>query len=220
MSFWQTFHETITATVGAATWDAVKRALEAFANKTGEKVSDEAANWLMFKLFGVKTEDERRFNAAKAGLDPNDLALLNKKLGSLTSEQSDYYRITVMHEDEEKIRQILEMHARMSDADWQREVKIMNYDRQKAENILKRFTKWVSKHGANFPAAVKSCCVAGGATARAAGRGIATGARIINNGAENLADTLEIPRRQIENAANRINDQRRNRGRLKRIFGI
>jgi hypothetical protein len=123
--------------------EALKDVLKAFGQKTGEQIGKDAGGWLSFKLFGIDTEDERRFNVAKEALSPNELTKLNKFLADLTSEQSDYYRLTVMSDKPEEITKILRMHANMSTKDWERECKIMNFNRTAAETSVGKFVNWV-----------------------------------------------------------------------------
>jgi len=125
----------------------LNKLLGSFAEKTGEKISATAADYIGLRIWGVKSEDERRFNDARNLLEDNDRTRLSKRLAKLTSEQSDWYRITVMQDTPEKIANTLEKDARMTDDEWDRWAHVMNLDQSKVETTWQTFLKWLQKDG-------------------------------------------------------------------------
>ena len=135
--------------------DAFMSVLKKFMEQTGEEVSKRAGEWISLRIFGPKTEDERRYNEARQAMDGADRTRLNKKLDELDSDRSDYFRLTVMNDDIAKITANLVMYAQMSDADWQREKKIMNLQQQAAQSLFEGFIDWAGKSWDAFVATIK-----------------------------------------------------------------
>lgn len=92
--------------------------------------------------FGLKTEDERLYNSAVAGMKVADRVRLAKKLLKLKSddpnltpeanrklsdERFNYFRICLPLKDKEKTIRILTEYARLSDEAWERECEIMGF---------------------------------------------------------------------------------------------
>lgn len=127
---------------GVIGWEAIKGIIKVFTERTGEKVTEQTAQWIAIRLGGVKAEDERRFKEARVLLDPNDRTRLSKRLVALSSEMNDWFRIISIQETPEKTAAVLTVDARMSDADWAREVAIMNLNQHKADATYQKFITW------------------------------------------------------------------------------
>ena len=136
--------EAISAMFGDLMAEPVKMAVRKWLETTAEKVGPHTADYISMKLFGIKSEDERRFNLALTNLDPNEQSMLLARLGTLQSHQSDYYRITVMRDDPAETVAILRSHAQMTDADWANLVVVMNYNLNLDQTRLARFGRWIA----------------------------------------------------------------------------
>ena len=128
-------------------YEQIKNFLTALFTKWREKTVEPAAEhlkeWSMAKLFGLKTEDERRYNAALALLDPNEADVLTLRLGNLTQQQSDYYRITVMQDNPTDMARIMAQHAQMPDDVWAAHCKTMNLNLDNANKQFYSYMEWV-----------------------------------------------------------------------------
>ena len=142
--------------VGPAVWDAIKNSFKTWMNKTGEKVGEHTADYISLKLFGVKSEDERRFNMALTKLDANEATVLLTRLGRLLTHQSDYYRITVMRDNPDETVEILRSHAQMTDPDWANLVVVMNYNQTLDQARLVRFGQWIATQAVATNAALNT----------------------------------------------------------------
>lgn len=219
-----TWTEIWSATIGALGADAIKELVKKFTAETGEKIADRTANWISFKLFGIKSEDERRYNEARQAMDPADNTRLNKKLASLDPNMSDWFRIIVMNDDMAKITANLVMYAQMSDADWTREKKVMNLEQTAAKSAWERFYNWAAKRIDGFKQAVgKGAKKAGSGIKKGAvatGKGVTVAAKAVDNEVGKAANAMEPARAGFDAQATRIINQRKTRNRFKRLFGI
>ncbi|TRZ47786.1 hypothetical protein D4S03_11100 [bacterium] len=229
--FWHWAHEGMELILTVLGWEGLREVIHGWLKKTGEKAGDKSADWLTFQIFGVSSEDERRYNEARLAMDPADITRLNKKLAPLDPKMSDYYRIMVMNKDVEKTTQILTMHARMSDPDWAREIHIMNLDRTRDDSLFEKFKQFMKT---DFPAFVELCYNAAkrvggdawkllqpilneiGRGAQATGREIARGACATGNGiaagARGVGRAAVYVDGQANVAANSINNRINNPG--------
>lgn len=140
----QWLRDMLQAMFGDLMAEPVKVALKKWMEKTGEKVGEHTADYVSLKLFGLRSEDERRFNLALTRLDPNETTILMRRLGRLQSHQSDYYRITVMRDNPDETVTILRSHAQMTNADWRNLVVVMNYNQTLDQSRFVRFGRWVA----------------------------------------------------------------------------
>lgn len=138
------WREIASAIIGGAGFDALKGLLAAFTKSTGEQVGKEAADWISFKMWGLKTEDERLFNQALNLVPPNEWTRHSKRLvmPHMTPEANDYYRITLMHKDAKVIAETIVRHAQMSDPEWKRHAEIMNLNLGNANATWAALKRW------------------------------------------------------------------------------
>lgn len=137
--------------------EAIKGLIAGFAKETGEKVAKQHIPDIIFALFGIRTEDERRFNRARERMDPADYTRLTKKLRGLAPEIQDYYRLTVLCERDADTTKILTKDARMAKQTWARHCKILNYRAAQAESqqVVRGFRAWLAETDQQFTLAVK-----------------------------------------------------------------
>jgi hypothetical protein len=220
--------EILTSSIGAAGYEAVKDLIKSFTKKTGEKVGEDAAGWIGYRIFGMTSEDERRFNDAMASLEENDYTRLLKKLDALDSDRNNFYRISVMQEKPADIAKVLLQHARMNDENWRRYCRIMNLRREQVEGIWNRFRNFMRT---DFQDAVRTIYAA----ARRLGIDFyAASGRISRDAWRAIQPILNELDRQaapyVQHAADRVNAvgntararrrARRKRGPLGRLLGL
>ena len=134
-----------------ALYDTIRALVVGFVSKAAPPLGEKTAEYIIFRIFGPKEEDERRFNRAVTLMDSADYARLSKKLAGdgtaanpgLTPDQQNYYRLTILCDKVKEMAEIMTAHARMSDAAWRRHVAIMDYNRDEAEARYHQFLRWV-----------------------------------------------------------------------------
>jgi hypothetical protein len=112
------------------------------------KKAPEALDDYMVVKFGLKTEDERLYNAAKRLMKPNDRIRLGKKLmlfgdgvsKQLADERNNYFRVCLPLKDPVAAASILTGYAQTSPEAWKRECDQMGFlfdhDGVSAQNII------------------------------------------------------------------------------------
>lgn len=128
--------------VGGAAVAAFQGAIQSFFKTSGEKAGEDFSKFAMHKIFGINTEDERRFNEATKLMGQNWYSRLMERLGKLSASESDYYRITVMNEDPQKIFETIQFHAEMDDPTWDNYLKVMNVKLEDNKQQFTRFQVW------------------------------------------------------------------------------
>lgn len=139
-------HELAEVLVFSELKDFVRDLFKKWREQTLDPAAGHLAEWTLAKLFGLKTEDERRYNAALALLDPNESDRLVQRLGRLTPEQSDYYRITILQDTPAKMAQIMAQHAQMPEDVWDAHCRNMNLCMQHANKQFHVFMAWAGKY--------------------------------------------------------------------------
>lgn len=137
--------EILGSAIGNAAIEGLKALLVKFGEKFGEHsaehIGKHAAEWVTFQLFGVKSEDERRYNEARQTLPETERIRLNQRLAQPNID-SDWYRICVMNNETAAITRTLLMHAQMEDPEWANEVAAMNLEKKEAEHYFRDFGVW------------------------------------------------------------------------------
>ena len=126
-----------------------------------EKMPEQEKKYMKYRVLGrLDLEDENLFERAEAELREEDRNVVNsveKKLSKLPSKMQDYYRLCQVGladptktKDENDtarigyIKSAMRAHVDMSEEQWKRHVKIMNYDRLRKEHRFRqaRKTTW------------------------------------------------------------------------------